>query len=93
VRLCAPAFFRHGRRPSHEHNPPSAFIPYFKVHPGKNGRRRALLPAFVETTKSEPARVHYEFTINGDMVFCREAYKDAAGTLAHLQTSASCSGK
>ena len=46
---------------------------------------RALLPAFVEATKSEPARIYYEFTINGDMVFCREAYHDAAGTLAHLQ--------
>ena len=47
--------------------------------------RKPWLPAFVETTRSEAARVHYEFTINGDMVFCREAYADAAGTLAHLQ--------
>jgi quinol monooxygenase YgiN len=65
--------------------PAVSIHPYFKVHPGKMDAARALLPAFVEATKSEPARVQYEFTINGDTVFCREAYKDAAGTLAHLQ--------
>ena len=65
--------------------PAVSIHPYFKVHPGKMDAARALLPAFVETTKSESARIYYEFTINGDMVFCREAYNDAAGTLAHLQ--------
>jgi len=64
---------------------PSVSIhPYFKVHPGKLDAARALLPQFVEKTSSEPARLYYEFTINDDVVFCREAYLDAAGTLAHL---------
>jgi quinol monooxygenase YgiN len=64
--------------------PSVSLHPYFKVHPGKMDAARALLPRFIEKTNSEPAVLHYEFTINGDEVFCREAYKDAAGALAHL---------
>lgn len=59
--------------------------PYFKVHPGQLAAAKELLPAFVEKTKSEPARLYYEFTISDDVVFCREAYTDAAGALAHLE--------
>jgi hypothetical protein len=38
----------------------------------------------VERTATEEKCVYYEFTINGDVVFCREAYVGAEGTLAHL---------
>ena len=41
--------------------------------------------AFVEKTKSEPLHLYYEFTVNGDEVFCREGYIGAEGTLAHLE--------
>jgi len=58
--------------------------PYFKVHPGKLAAFKASLPAFVEKTKAEPKNLFYGFTINGDEVFCREAYTDADGILAHL---------
>ena len=58
--------------------------PYFKVHPGKLAAARALLPAFVAKTTGEPANVYYEFTVNGDEVFCREGYTGAAGVLTHL---------
>lgn len=58
--------------------------PYFKVHAGKLDAAKALLPRFVEKTQSEPKMLCYEFTLNGDEVFCREAYADAAGVLAHL---------
>ncbi len=64
--------------------PAVSLHPYFKVHPGKLDTVKALLRTFVERTKSEPARLYYEFTISDDIVFCREAYTDAAGTLAHL---------
>jgi len=47
---------------------------------------KALLPRFIAKTTSEPAVLYYEFTINGDEVFCREAYQDAAGALAHLSS-------
>jgi len=59
--------------------------PYFKVHPGKLDDFKAALPAFVEKTKCEEKNLFYGFTINGDEVFCREAYTDAAGVLAHLE--------
>jgi len=64
--------------------PAVSLHPYFKVRSGNLVAARALLPAFVEKTKTEPARLYYQFTINGDEVFCREAYADAAGALAHL---------
>jgi len=59
--------------------------PYFKVHPGKLETFKAGMQAFIEKTKSEPAHVYYEFTVNGDEVFCREGYIGAEGALAHLQ--------
>jgi quinol monooxygenase YgiN len=64
--------------------PPVSIHPYFKVHAGKLDAARALLPRFVEKTTSEPKCLWYEFTISGDVVFCREGYSDAEGTLAHL---------
>jgi quinol monooxygenase YgiN len=65
--------------------PTVSLHPYFQVHAGKLDAAKALLPAFVEKTSSEPKCRYYEFTINSDIVFCREAYADAEGTLAHLE--------
>ena len=58
--------------------------PYFKVHPGKLDLFKAALPAFVAKAATEEKNLYYDFTINGDEVFCREAYEGAAGFLAHL---------
>ena len=58
--------------------------PYFKVHPGKLEAARALLPKFVANTESEKDCLYYDFTIDGDTVYCREAYVGAAGVAAHL---------
>ena len=58
--------------------------PYFKVHPGKMEDFRAGFPVFVELTKQEPKNLFYEFSVNGDEVFCREGYTDAEGVLHHL---------
>ena len=58
--------------------------PYFKVHPGKLDEFKAGFPMFVELTKAEPKNLFYEFSVNGETVFCREGYVDAAGLLAHL---------
>jgi quinol monooxygenase YgiN len=58
--------------------------PYFKVHAGKLDEFKAGFPMFVELTKAEPKNLFYEFSVNGDEVFCREGYLDAAGLLAHL---------
>lgn len=59
--------------------------PYFKAHPGKMEDVKRLLREFVARTTPEPKALYYEFTVNADEVFCREAYVDAAGVLAHLE--------
>ena len=58
--------------------------PYFKVHPGKLDAVRTMLPRFVGKTATEKENLFYGFSINGDEIFCREAYESAAGLLAHL---------
>lgn len=58
--------------------------PYFKVHPGNLDTAKALLREFVDKTSAEEKALYYEFTLNGDEVFCREAYTDADGVLTHL---------
>ncbi len=58
--------------------------PYFKVHPGKLDPIKAMLPKFVEKTAAEKACLFYEFTMNGDELFCREGYENAEGLLAHI---------
>jgi len=58
--------------------------PYFKAHPGKLDAVKAGFPRFVEKTATEKDNLFYEFTVNGDEMFCREGYTDAEGVLAHL---------
>ena len=47
---------------------------------------KAGLPAFAAKTATETKNLFYEFTVNGDEVFCREAYTDAEGLLVHLDS-------
>lgn len=58
--------------------------PYFKVHAGQLDAFKALLPKFVKKAATEEKILYYDFTINGDEVFCREAYAGAEGLLAHI---------
>src|SRR4030088_514793 len=55
--------------------------PYFKAHPGKLEACKARLPEFIAKTRSEDKNLFYEFTRNGDEIFCREGYADAGGIL------------
>jgi len=59
--------------------------PYFKAKPSKLAKAKALLPEFVAKTARETAVLHYDFTINGREIHCREAYVGAAGLLAHIE--------
>lgn len=59
--------------------------PYFRVHPGNSDAARKLLDRFVSKTSTEAGCLYYEFTRCQDIIFCREAYRDAAGVLAHLE--------
>lgn len=58
--------------------------PYFKIKPGKIEAIKASLPGFVDKTSAEKEVIFYEFSMNGDELFCREAYESANGLLAHL---------
>ena len=58
--------------------------PYFKAHPGKLEVMKAGLPAFREKSATEEKNLFYDFTVNGDEIFCREGYDGAEALLAHL---------
>ena len=67
---------------------PANFVslhPYFKVHPGKREEFRKGLAEFSKKTTTEERNLFYDFTVNGDAVFCREGYAGAEGLLAHLE--------
>lgn len=57
--------------------------PYFKVKPGRLAEARAFLPRFVAMAEKEPGNLCYDFTLKGDVIFCREAYLGAQGLLDH----------
>ena len=59
--------------------------PYFKVHSGKMEEFRKLLDQFVEATANESDCLWYDFTMSGDVVYCREAYNGAKGLMAHAE--------
>lgn len=59
--------------------------PYFKVPADKLDRLTAILPEFAAKTRDETGNLFYEFTINGDEVFCREGYINAEALLEHLE--------
>lgn len=58
--------------------------PYFQIHPGKIEEFTANFVPFVEKTATEDGCLYYDFTLNGDEAFCREAYVDGDAALAHL---------
>ncbi len=59
--------------------------PYFDVQEGRLEDFVGVMQRFVERTGTEPACLYYDFTVNGQTVFCREAYVGAEGILAHLE--------
>ncbi len=59
--------------------------PYFKVPPDKLPFLKSILPEFAAKTRDETGSLFYEFSINGDEVFCREGYINAEALLAHLE--------
>ena len=46
--------------------------PYFKPHDGKLAEFIAKMPAFVERTRSKEGVLFYDFTVCGDIIFCRD---------------------
>jgi quinol monooxygenase YgiN len=62
--------------------------PYFKARPGKLAEAKAMLPKFVAKTATEKLVLQYDFTVNGDEIFCRESYLGAEGFLFHAENIA-----
>jgi len=59
--------------------------PYFRVKPGKMAEAKKLLSQMVDRASIEATNLYYDFTINGDVVYCREAYVGADGLLKHVE--------
>jgi hypothetical protein len=62
--------------------------PYFRAHLGKLETAKSAFSQFVGKTATEKDNLFYGFTVNGDEIFCREAYGSAEGVLAHLENVA-----
>jgi quinol monooxygenase YgiN len=60
-------------------------VPYFDVPEGKLAEFKAMVPKFVERTRSESGCVHYAFSFSGNAAHCREGYDSAEAVLAHLE--------
>jgi quinol monooxygenase YgiN len=58
--------------------------PYFRVAEGRMEEARAILRRFVEITQPDPGCLYYDFSISGNVIFCREAYDGAEGLLRHI---------
>jgi quinol monooxygenase YgiN len=62
--------------------------PYFTVLDME--RAKPIMQEFVEQTAKEKSCVYYGWTMDGDKLFCREAYLDAEGVLQHLENVGPC---
>ena len=60
-------------------------VPYFKIHNGKISEFKAICERFVEQTKSESGCLYYGWCFDGEQAHCREGYRDAAATIAHME--------
>jgi hypothetical protein len=58
--------------------------PYFKVKPGKQDALKGVLATIVKAVATEKKCVYFDFTINDDTVFCREAYAGVDGVMEHV---------
>lgn len=77
-----------GEKPNKDMLTPAKIVsihPYFKVKPGNLARAKTMLPEFLARTSNESGNLFYDFTINGDVIFCREAYLGADSLLRHLE--------
>jgi len=62
--------------------------PYFTVV--DHAAAKPIMDEFVEKTKAETGCCYYGWTLQGDKLFCREAYTDGDAVLAHLKNVGEC---
>ena len=56
-------------------------------------KARPLMAEFLDKTRTQRGAMYSGWTVCGDKLFCREAYTDAAGVLAHLDNVGPLVGK
>jgi len=59
--------------------------PYFKIQEGQMDACKSFIAQFCELVTSEENCLFYNFTFQGDIMCCREAYVDAQAVEAHLE--------
>ncbi|MBL7115665.1 MAG: hypothetical protein ISS35_07850 [Kiritimatiellae bacterium] len=68
--------------------------PYFKIKEENMDACKGFLARFCELVGSnEKDCLFYNFTFMGDVLCCREAYKDAAAIMAHLENCGAALGE
>lgn len=68
--------------------------PYFQINDENMEAAKTAIAGFCDLVKSnEPDCLFYNFTFMGNAMCCREAYKDAAAVLAHLENCGPALGK
>jgi quinol monooxygenase YgiN len=67
--------------------------PYFKIQKGQMQACKDFLRQFTGRVVSEEKCLYYNFTLNGDWLCCREAYRDADGVQAHLENCGALLGE
>ena len=67
--------------------------PYFRIKEENMSSCKDFLKQFCELVANEEGCLYYNFSFNGDVMTCREAYADAAAVLAHLENCGEALGK
>ena len=67
--------------------------PYFKIKEGQMAACKSFLAQFNDKVANEEKCLYYNFTLKDDVLCCREAYQDAAGVQAHLESCGALLGE
>ena len=67
--------------------------PYFRIKESDMAACKDFLKQFCELVSNEENCLFYNFTFNGDVLCCREAYTDAGAVGAHLENCGEALGK
>ena len=67
--------------------------PYFKISDKNMVAAKEMLKTFCGLVRKEEGCLFYNFCFKGNVMTCREAYKDAAAVIAHLENCGEALGK
>jgi quinol monooxygenase YgiN len=67
--------------------------PYFRISDENRAAAQALLKTFCGLVSKEAGCLYYNFCFKGNVMTCREAYKDAAAVMAHLENCGEALGQ